>query len=86
MNRPVDNFGQLNIVSATYGARNRTIDVTRRLRSLIRDGRLDLTVNNSVFDDDPAPGTRKTLWVTYSMGSARQRQETVGEGDRLSIP
>jgi len=86
LNRPVDNFGQLNIVSATYGARNRTIDVTRRLRSLIRDGRLDLTVDNSVFDDDPAPGTRKTLWVTYSMGSARQRQETVGEGDRLSIP
>src|SRR5438046_1317233 len=30
-NRPDDNFGQLNIISATYGARNRTIDVTRRL-------------------------------------------------------
>jgi hypothetical protein len=85
-NRPDDNFGQLNIISATYGARNRTIDVTRRLRSLIRDGRLDLTVSNATFDDDPAPGTRKTLWVTYSIGGSRQREETIAEGNRLRIP
>jgi hypothetical protein len=84
-NRPGDNVGQLNIISATYGARNRTIDVTGRLRSLVRDGRLDVTVNNSTFDDDPAPGTRKTLSVTYSIGG-RQRQERITEGDRLSIP
>ena len=83
--RPGDNTGELNIISATYGARNRTVDVTRRLRSLVRDGRLDLTVNNSTFDDDPAPGTRKTLLVTYSLGG-RQRQETIGEGERLRIP
>jgi hypothetical protein len=85
-NRPGDAFSQLNIISATYGARNRTIDVTRRLRSLIRDGRLDLTVSNSMFEDDPAPGERKTLWVTYSIEGGRQRQETVTEGDRLRIP
>jgi len=85
-NRPGDNVGQLNIISATYGAANRSIDVTRRLRSLIRDGRLDLTVSNSTFDDDPAPGTHKTLRVTYSIGGGRQRQETVVEGDRLRIP
>jgi len=84
--RPDDNFGQLNIISATYGARNRSVDVTRRVRSLIRDGRLDLTVSNSTFDDDPAPGTRKTLWVTYSIGGSRQRQEAIAEGNRLSIP
>jgi len=85
-NRPADNFGQLNIISATYGARNRSIDVTRRLRSLIRDGRLDLTVGNAMFEDDPAPNTRKTLWITYSIGGGSQRQETIAEGDRLRIP
>jgi hypothetical protein len=86
-NRPGDNnFGQLNIISATYGAGNRTIDVTQRVRSLVRDGRLDLTVSNSIFDDDPAPGTRKTLWVSYSTGGSRQRQVAIAERNRLSIP
>jgi hypothetical protein len=84
--RPDNNIGQLNIISARYGARNRSIDVTQRVRSLIRDGRLDLTVSNSTFDDDPAPGTHKTLSVTYSIGSGRQREETVSEGERLRIP
>jgi hypothetical protein len=85
-NRPGDDFGQLNIISARYGARNRTIDVTRRLQSLVRDGRLNVTVSNSMFEDDPAPGTRKTLWVTYSIGRSGQREEVITEGNRLSIP
>jgi hypothetical protein len=79
-------FGRLNIISASYGARNRTVDVTGRLRSLVRDGRLYLTVSNSIFDSDPAPGTRKTLWVTYSDGDSRQRQAVIVEGNQLSIP
>jgi hypothetical protein len=84
-NGPGDD-SQLIIISARYGARNRTVDVTRRLQSLVRDGRLNVTVSNSTFDDDPAPGTHKTLWVTYSVGRSRQREEVIAEGNRLSIP
>ncbi len=81
-----ENFSQLNIISAVYGASNRNIDVAARLQSLIRDNRLNLTVSNSTLDIDPAPGTHKTLSVTYSVGSGAQRQAVVGEGNQLSIP
>ena len=79
-------YGQLNIVRATYGAGNRTQDVTGRLRSLVRDGRLQITVNNDSMGTDPAPGSRKTLSVSYSNGGNSQQQARVSEGGQLSIP
>ena len=81
-----DRYGQLNIVRATYGADNRTQDVTARLRELVRDGRLQITANNDAMGFDPAPGDRKTLWVSYSTGGGSQRQVSVSEGGQLSIP
>jgi hypothetical protein len=77
--------GNLNIMTAMYGAPGRTQDVAGRLRSMVRNGRLDVTVSNNLFGTDPAPGTPKTLWITYSV-NGRQRQTTVQEGNRLSIP
>jgi hypothetical protein len=64
---------QINIISAVYGAGNRTVDVTMRLRSLVRDGRLNLTVNNFTMDIDPTPGRHKALTLTYSLGGGPQR-------------
>ncbi|MBI1739503.1 MAG: hypothetical protein HYR57_01270 [Candidatus Koribacter versatilis] len=80
------NQGRLNIVKATYGAGNRNQDVTERLRSLIREGRLDIAVDNDTLGTDPAPGSRKTLWVSYSAGGGSQQQTRVQEGGRVSIP
>ena len=80
------NYGQLSIIRATYGAGSRNQDVTGRLRSLIRDGRLNITVGNSALNTDPAPGRPKTLSVTYSVGRGRQQQTQVREGDQLGIP
>jgi hypothetical protein len=77
---------RLNITKAMYGAGNRQRDVTDRLRSLTRDGRLDITVNNDTLGIDPAPGSRKTLWVSYSGVGRGQQQTRVNEGGRLSIP
>lgn len=79
-------YSRLNIVRATYGAGNRSRDVTERLRSLIRDGRLDIRVDNDSMGGDPAPGSRKTLWLNYSSSRGRQQQTRVSEGGRLSIP
>jgi hypothetical protein len=78
--------GRLNIVSATYGAQGRSRDVSGRLRSMIRNGRLTLTVDNSSMGMDPAPGMPKTLSVTYSTGSGQSRRVSVREGGQLNIP
>jgi hypothetical protein len=79
-------WGQLNIVRAEYGAPGRTRDVSRRLQSMVRDGRLYAEVNNDTMGTDPAPHARKTLWVTYSLNGSRQQQTSVREGGRLQIP
>jgi hypothetical protein len=83
---PPGNAGQLNIVSATYGSGNRTRDVTGRLLSMIRNGRLNTTVNNTTMGSDPAPGAPKTLRVRYSAGRAAAQQAVVQEGGQLNIP
>jgi hypothetical protein len=80
------NDSQINIISAVYGAGNRTVDVTMRLRSLIRNGRLNVTVNNFSMDIDPTPGQHKALTLVYSLGSSPQRRAVIGEGSQLNLP
>jgi hypothetical protein len=80
------NPGQLNILSATYGSGNRNRDVTGRLQSMIRNGRLSTIVNNATMGSDPAPGAPKTLRVTYSAGRAGSQQAVVQEGGQLNLP
>ena len=80
-----DRYGRLTIIRATYGAGNRNRDVTDRLRSLIREGRLTITANNDAFGGDPAPGARKVLMVTYSTSRGQQQTQVV-EGSQLNIP
>jgi hypothetical protein len=80
------NPGQLNILSATYGSGGRNRDVTARLQSMIRNGRLSTVVNNTTMGSDPAPGTPKTLRVSYSVGRAAAQQVVVQEGAQLNIP
>jgi len=80
------NPGQLNVLSANYGSGNRVRDVTGRLQSMIRNGRLSTMVNNTTMGIDPAPGAPKTLRVSYSVGRAGTQQVVVQEGRQLSIP
>ncbi|MGA8490022.1 MAG: hypothetical protein WB711_06340 [Terriglobales bacterium] len=83
---PGGNTGQLNILSAAYGSGNRTRDVTARLQSTVRNGRLNTMVNNTTMGSDPAPGAPKTLRVSYSVGRAAAQQVIVQEGRQLNIP
>jgi hypothetical protein len=83
---PAPGYGRLNIIKAMYGAPGRSQDVSRQLQSLVRNGRLNVTVNNSTMGTDPAPGASKTLRLTYSSGKGKQRQVTIQENGQLNIP
>ncbi len=75
----------LRINRATYGAGNRTFDVTSRLNSQIQNDQLNLQVNNDSMGGDPAPGQDKTLTVQYAL-NGRTSQAVINEGDTLRLP
>lgn len=75
----------LRIVSATWGSGSRKRDVTERLRSQVHNGRIEAVVDANLTGSDPAPGARKTLWVTYAV-DGRTQQARVDENGHLSIP
>ena len=54
--------GGVTIVSAQYGEGPDRRDVTARLRSMVRNGRISIRVNNDSMGSDPAPGRPKILW------------------------
>src|SRR5690242_3249560 len=77
--------GGLHIVAATYGARDRLIDVRRQLRSRVQDGRLEMQVTNESMGGDPFRGEQKALHLTYEW-AGRQYDVVVPEGESFSIP
>ena len=85
--QPPPSQSQLYIVTARWGTPAFSDDITARLRSLVRNGRISTMVTTTTMGSDPTPGKPKTLWVTYSIGGrAANQQTTVQEGGRLSIP
>lgn len=77
---------RLRIISARYGYGGNTVDVSDRLRELVRRNRLELRVDNSLADSDPAPGRRKTLTLTYAPEGGDVQQVRVNERDMLRVP
>ncbi len=80
-----DNRYGLRISSARYGTSVRSTDVTNRLNSQIRDGRLSLQVNNDTMGGDPDSNRQKTLTVNFTL-DGRADQVTVAEGGYLNLP
>ena len=76
---------ELRITRAVYGAGNRTRDVTEQVRAQIRDGRLNIPVQNDTMGGDPARNRPKTLTVWYTL-DGRSAQVTVNETDFLRLP
>jgi hypothetical protein len=74
----------LRIHGAFYGADGRYSDVAAVLRKAIVDGKIDLTVSNTLFGD-PASEMKKVLLVWYSRG-AQIRYAVQLEGNRFTIP
>ena len=60
-------------------------NVTSRLQGMVRNDRLDITVDNKTMGGDPAQGQSKQLYVAYEY-RGRRSSTTVGEGGRLNIP
>jgi hypothetical protein len=75
---------ELVIVSASYGARDKFIDVRGRMQSLVDDDRLDLDVTNSSMGGDPI-GEAKTLLMRYEWND-QTYDVTAREHEHLSIP
>ena len=75
---------QLPIVSATYGADNRFMDVRQRMQSRVQNERLDLQVNNSSMGGD-AISQSKTLQMRYQWDN-RVYDVSVRDNQQLSIP
>ena len=75
----------LRILRAEYGVGERLVDVTNRLNSQIRDGRLSLQVNNDTMGRDPAEDHRKQLTVWY-LYNGRTAQITVPEKSLITLP
>ena len=73
------------ILRARYGRGGQARDVTGLVRRMVRGGRLDMVIENNLFDVDPIPGTRKYLTLDYSVDGTR-RQVHVAEHDRLILP
>jgi hypothetical protein len=71
---------------ALYGDGYRQVDITARLRSQVRDGRLEVPVNNQLAGIDPAPGARKRLTVEFSLGNGPVQQASAQEGQWLRLP
>jgi hypothetical protein len=80
-----DRGGQLRIIRAEYGAPGRTRDVSGRLQSMVRDGRLSTRVNNDTMGTDPAPHARKPSGSRIrSAGQVNSRPPCVRASDSTS--
>ena len=78
--------GGVTIVSAQYGEGPDRVDVTSRLRSMVRDGRISIRVDNRTMGSDPASGRPKILWVTYYVGGRGQQDIKAYENTQLTLP
>ncbi len=74
----------MNIHWATYGRDDEGIDVTPRLQSLVRNGRLSLNVSNKLFGD-PVPGKSKTLRFEYELPGDDRRYVHEADEQRIVI-
>lgn len=85
-NQPnINNDVRLQIERAIYGYNGKGNDVTNRVRSQIRNNRVEMEINNDTMGSDPNHGAKKNIKVVYTYGSQRHTK-LVNEKDWLRIP
>jgi hypothetical protein len=77
-----DRSGQYRIVRAEYGAGNRWVNVTQRLKE-IASSNATFRMGNSTFNVDPAPGVVKSLRILTKDPSGRDRAFEYREGSTV---
>jgi len=75
----------LKVIQARYGAGAMFVGVTSVIAANISGPSASMSVSNSAFGGDPAPGQVKTLWVTYQNSTGRY-VVSAGEGTTLTFP
>ena len=73
----------LRIVSASYGASNRFIDVRERMQSRVENDRLDLVVNNSSMGGDPISQAKS---AAHALRVGRPCLRRLGAGEARVCP
>jgi hypothetical protein len=74
------------ITRATYGAGHNRMDVTRRVQSLVQDGRLNFRLTNeSLGVLDPAPGRVKDLRIQVRQPNGQLRSYQFQEKGVVSL-
>ena len=77
----------LYIESATWGAPNRSADVTADVRAKLSGGKLNVKASNSSFRiPDPAVGDDKDLIVVYRIGNGPRQTARAREGQFINLP
>jgi hypothetical protein len=76
------------VTKAIYGNlpddTGKTMDVTKKLSSLVENGALSVEIDNSLVGEDPLYGKPKECRVDYSLDGVR-KSVVVAEGDTLTI-
>jgi len=75
---------ELEIIKATYGTRNKEIDITRKLIEKIKSNEIRVKVSNEI-DHDPDKGVRKVLKIKYKYKGI-EFNKIFNEGDILDLP
>jgi hypothetical protein len=76
---------ELHIMRAFYGGAGHFVDVTDLVRSMKRDGRVLVIVDNRSMGGDPDPEVHKVLRVLY-WHEGQRRQTVVPEHAELRLP
>lgn len=77
------------IESARYGigiSAAKSVDVTEKVRGYVKNGQIDILVNNDTMGVHPFAGEKKTLFVTYSVNGAFPKDVAADETTKLVIP
>ena len=75
----------LRILAASYGAKDRFVDVRQLLESRLQNDQLNLQVTNASMGGDPIVGEEKALRIRYEW-AGRTHDAVVQEGQQVSIP
>lgn len=68
----------IKVLSATWGVKGRTADVSKRVQELWNTGESKFEVRNHILNADPAKGVQKSLTVVYSKNGV-EKSKTVTE-------
>jgi hypothetical protein len=77
--------GVFEVIRATDKSPNKPVDVTKRVKALISNGRLSFRVDNETMGGDPEYGVPKSLVIYYRYGD-QKIESTFDEGSRVELP